>query len=227
MNKNNHSKIQSSKGFTVVELMIATIVFAVVMLMMTFGVMQISRLFYKGITTTRTQEAARSITDELSRAVQFSGGNPPSNTFSTSTRIGWFCINQYRYTYALNKVYSTGTPHNHVFIKDQPSGGCNASSGAFNGGNLNADFATMPVGTNPEELIRNNMRLGNLNPTGAGDGESIIVANGSLYEVNIRVISGDNSVLEAANPPQKCLSNRAGTQFCAVSNLKTVVQKRI
>src|SRR3990172_9120101 len=73
-------------GFTIVELMIATTIFSVILLIVTFGMLQIGRTYYKGITLTKTQNAARSIIDTISQDIQFSGEgvtDSVSGTFPT------------------------------------------------------------------------------------------------------------------------------------------------
>ncbi len=52
--------------------MIATVVFALVMLMVTGGVLKIGGTYYKGALQARTQTTARNIMDEISRGIQFS-----------------------------------------------------------------------------------------------------------------------------------------------------------
>ena len=57
-----HDRTQSSQsGFTIVELMIATLVFAMVLLVITVGVMSFTRAYYRGINQSNTQRVARAV----------------------------------------------------------------------------------------------------------------------------------------------------------------------
>ena len=72
--------------------------------------------------------------------------------------------------------------------------------------------------TNGRELLGNHMRLGTLD----------ITPNGSLYTIHLRVIYGDNDLLSDTSDFSKasCVGSIPGSQFCAVSDLTTTVQKR-
>ncbi len=124
-----------TRGFTIVELMIATVVFSLVMVICLVGMVQVSRAYYKGITISKTQEAGRFLMDEISSTIQFSGSsiNPnndgtvvampvnvgfPSNSFVNNGvtdpsvfndgGFGVFCAGNKKYSYALDKkVVST------------------------------------------------------------------------------------------------------------------------
>ncbi len=54
-------------GFTIIELLIATTIFSVVLLLAASGLLYIGRLYYKGLTSSATQEAARNIMQELTQ----------------------------------------------------------------------------------------------------------------------------------------------------------------
>ena len=60
-----------NSGFTIIELMIATSVFAVVLVVAASGILAIGMLYYKGVTSSRTQEAARSISNTIANTIQF------------------------------------------------------------------------------------------------------------------------------------------------------------
>lgn len=62
----------NKRGFTIIELLIATVTFSLILLIITGAIIQFSRVYYKGVVTSKTQETARSVADELSRAAQFS-----------------------------------------------------------------------------------------------------------------------------------------------------------
>src|SRR3989344_6639968 len=99
------------EGFTIVELLIATSVFAVLLLLCSVALIQISRVYYKGVTTTRTQEASRNIIDDISRGIQFSGGTVTDPLPDVSQPgVSYFCVNNARYTYKLDTQVTDNSP---------------------------------------------------------------------------------------------------------------------
>jgi prepilin-type N-terminal cleavage/methylation domain-containing protein len=66
MNKNNNNK-----GFTIIELMISTVVFSLVLLAATAAITQIGKKYARGITFARTNEVTRSIVEDISQSLQF------------------------------------------------------------------------------------------------------------------------------------------------------------
>ena len=204
------------RGFTVIELLIATAVFGTVLLVVTIGILQISRVYYKGITERNTQNAARTIVDMIAQGIQFNGGKVTTTPASPTAGSSYaFCVGnqQYSYTvgYQVTGTYS-GTPNfrtpHALVVRDLP--GCTSSSAAQTVTN------TSVTG---RELIPKNMRLSNIQVTSVGT---------DVYKVSVRIVYGDSDIL--TNPTtanSKCQGVKAGTQFCSISDLTTVVTKRV
>ena len=74
-----HKKLHSA-GFTIVELMIATLVFSVILTIATVGILNIGRLYRKSLTQSQTQQVARTILDTVSQNIKFNGGSVVSGT---------------------------------------------------------------------------------------------------------------------------------------------------
>lgn len=206
--KKNTKVRPSPAGFTIIELMIATTVFSVVLILCSFALLQIGRTYYKGLTASKTQEEARSVIDEISRNIQFSGSSIAPTIGSSSV----FCIGDQRYSYKLNQQVEDNTPFSthqgyHALVVDSFPG-CNTTSTPSQ--NLNSNSV------NGRELVGIHMRLSKL---------QVIALGNNLYQINIRVVYGDDDLLNATF--DSCGGFRAGTQFCAVSELSTSIQKRI
>lgn len=218
--------IQNSSGFTIVELLIATTVFSVILLLCTAGLIQVGRMYYKGITTSQTQEAARSIMDEISRNIQFGGGDVVPASGSAAAVKDFFCIGNRRYSFLIGQQLS-----------DSPAAGSNQKPNVLiveenapcDGTKADAMAASVAATTVPyeRELLRPNMRLAKLEVKCAS---GTVDCPEKLYQVTVRVVYGDDDLLvqpPAANAYEACGSFRAGAQFCAVSELSTVVKKRV
>ena len=199
------------RGFTIVELMMATLVFSMILLLVTLGVLQVNRVYYKGVTEANTQAVARSIMDTVSQAIQFDGGlvTPlPTNAAPTPGTQYYFCVNNQQFIYRTGYRLVTGAPGpnqtNQAFIQRTIAGSCTPPGGVITG----------------RELLSPNMRLSNVQVSQIG--------TSNLYKVEVRIIYGDDTAIN--NPTSttaNCKGIRAGNQFCAFSDLTTVVEKRI
>ncbi len=68
MNLNRHQPLKANQqAFTIIELMIATTVVSVILLMVSIIMINIGGLYYKGFSQARTQDNLRSISDEVAR----------------------------------------------------------------------------------------------------------------------------------------------------------------
>lgn len=211
-----------SRGFTIIELMIATMVFSVVLLLVTAGILQISRVYYKGLTEASTQNTARSIIDNITQAIQFSGGIVTQATGTTPGTNYAFCVSNKQFSYRLGSQVRNDPAGSdqtwHAIVERTVSGACNATSPQ----SLNNQTV------NGRDLMGQDMRLANLSVTDLGD---------NRYRVTVRVVYGDSDLLYSPSAPNDsagatradaaCRPIRSGTQFCAVSELSTVVVKRV
>lgn len=200
---------RNQSGFTILELLIATMVFSVILLLITYGLIQIGRTYYKGITLSKVQNASRRIMDVVTQDIQYSSGNFDVTTSPSNA----FCISNHHYSFILDRqLTSTSGP---VIIRENLVQAACAPS--------------FPGGSSAEELMDEKMRLATF----------VICAYGmtptadcptpptkeNLYQVKIRVVYGDNDLLEAGHT--QCKGATAGTHFCAVSELSTIVQRRL
>lgn len=212
-------KVSGERGFTVVELMIATVVFSVVLLVITFGIIQISRTYYKGVTENNTQNTARSIMDTVTQAIQLNGGavtDTPAAPVPANGGSQAFCVGNQQFSYRLGWQLKDGAVNatNHetpraLVLRDNVANCAGAPAQNLSGG-----------GVTGRELLAPHMRLAAL------DVENITGTN--TYRVSIKVVYGDWDILDdELRPEAKCRGIRAGTQFCAVADLSTVVTKRV
>jgi prepilin-type N-terminal cleavage/methylation domain-containing protein len=208
----DHKSIQA--GFTIIELLIATLVFSVVLILITTGILTFTKSYYQGINQSNTQNAARTILDNVSQAIQFSGVAVTSPITPNNGSQG-VCVGSQRYSFLLGgQLWDDGTPDaaqhqvSHALMLD--------NSGLCTGAPAQNLKGTPVAGT---ELLQPRMRLSNLVVTGLGNG---------LYKVTVRVVYGDDDLLN--NPTgtdASCKVSISGSQYCAQSELSTTVQRRI
>lgn len=211
-----------SRGFTVTELMIATAVFAVVLLLAQASFLQIGRLFYRGVSLSNTQETADHILQDVSGSFQ----NAVIINPGSSGNYTYYCIGNTRYTYKIDNEISTdatpdhsATTGNYGILKDTLPG----SGGACNMPCDDTSSDACPPNSkklhNPIEMLSDKMRVEefDIKPS---------APTSSLYNISIVVAYGDTNTLEYASPgvlsSVRCQGSSYNS-FCAVARVSTAV----
>jgi hypothetical protein len=214
--------------------MIATAVFAVVLLIVVFGFLFVSNDYIKGYVQSQTQETARAIMEEVSQDVELNTGSvvssPQSAADYDSSTENYICVGTNLYAFylddELNNTPPSPNPNNeqaNVFDVYPNVGSCepNANSVPCKAGfTVPCSFQNSLGG---KELLANHMRLGNF---------SITPINSSgLFSINLTVAYGDTGVLgvnsSAVPYVYTCPDLSLGGNFCADSNLQEIVQQRV
>ena len=212
----NFTYKNNEHGFTIVELLVATTVFSVILVLISVGVLQIGRSYIKGVTMTRTQEAARTIIEDISRAIQFSGGKIlPDHVSGASGNVTDFCIDNIKFVFQTGKqLKKSGTlnpDQSSTVLMRNNSPSCTPTS-----------LPSIPTWPAPspdtKELMIENARLAELTLDKIQNTES--------YRISITIAYGDSDLL-SPDFKQCITNNNSGGQFCAVSTLTTTVQKRV
>lgn len=220
----------SQAGFTIVEMLIATTVFSLLLLGMTAAIIQISRMFYKGVITAQTQDVSRSVIDGISRPIQFSAETvTPVHMLTTASpsapASGVVCVGSQRYTFAINAmvtddptpVYAVNHKVPHALWQDNRPADCTVG--------VNLNNPTPSAGG--KELLNQNMRLTAFNV-------QELVAVPGMYEVHVGVIYGEDDLMTISDTngdglPDSfsCINGLVGSQWCSLSELNSFVTKRI
>jgi prepilin-type N-terminal cleavage/methylation domain-containing protein len=98
----------NTKGFTIIELLIATVVFSLVLLILTATIIQFNNIYYKGVVSTKTQETTRSIAENITRNIQFAGGSSTVSQTPTAPNAGYLCAGDYVYKYVTGQLVENG-----------------------------------------------------------------------------------------------------------------------
>jgi prepilin-type N-terminal cleavage/methylation domain-containing protein len=218
------ANIRKQAGFTIIELLIATLVFSVVLVVITVGIIQIAHVYYKGVIEGNTQGVARNILDTVAQGIQFNGGDVSTAPGSVAPGSSLaFCVGNQQYSYTLGYQ-----------VEDSPIPSAYQSYHALVQNNLAGCVGTpaqnvRAATVNGREMVGSHMRLSNIIVTP--------IAGTSNYRVLVRVVYGDDDLLYSPSAPTSaagptrpdavCRPVRVGSQFCAVAELNTVVQKRV
>jgi hypothetical protein len=195
---------------------------------------QISRLYMKGVNQASIQDATRNISSDLVSSLEFSGSPPASikcddnadpqghmlcysNKLSGNPTVYSLCIDKTRYSFIVNRELGNdtskpGVPH--VLWKDKADVGCTPLDIRINGTPANSDPSGFEVMPDHGRLVRFKVYE---NPR-----------NSDIYTVDIVSAFGDSDLLNVntANGDANCIGGK-GSQFCGVSILNTDVKRRI
>lgn len=215
-------------GFTIIELLIATLIFSMVILLITIGVLSFTRAYYKGVNQSTTQNATRLILEDIAQSIQFSGGDVQPNLTSNNGSDA-FCIGNKRYSYIKGKQLTDETPlavtqTKYALVSEKLN---DCAGGAARDLSDAAGMDACIAAKTCTELLRPMMRLSNISiaPTPA--------TSTDVYRVTIRIVYGDDDLLVNAVPvtpastDARCATGISGVQYCAQAELTTIVKKRI
>jgi prepilin-type N-terminal cleavage/methylation domain-containing protein len=236
---------KDDRGFTIIELMIATAVLSVMLLLVTVVMLNIGVLYYKGISQSRVQDDTRSIMDEISQQLQLSDQTLPAPTAGPHGEVA-YCIGDARYTVItgveIGKL-APGTPttYPHVLWRDtNPTpGSCPLYIHKNNPSGPQVDLTDVNLATDDAanhgtELLSGNSRLINF-----------AISTTSPFTVSVGVAYGSDDLLCSPSVPNSCDVSGAmpnwsqyqnsnvlckglkGNQFCSTAHLQSTVVQRL
>jgi len=181
-------------GFTIVELMIATVVFSMVMLVIVYGVLSFSHDYYDGITSSTTQDTARNIINSITQSIEFSGMSivPTPSSLPGAGNEVYFCAGGSTYAYDWGTMYTGALSPSNLGLYEI-TGMCKLPAAA--------DISTAQSNGTGKELLSPNMRVTVL--TVSSD------PTGRLYTVTLGVAYGGSDLL--------CNQSKTGQGSCASS----------
>jgi prepilin-type N-terminal cleavage/methylation domain-containing protein len=199
----------NSRGFTIIELMIALSVMSVILVISTIILINLGLLYTKGTNQANTQNITRNIVNELASQLQLGTANP---TISTGGSVEAICIGSQRYSYRRGHQLDASNGSDHALWRDtrNTSGPCVP----FDLANPSADASEVP--DSGAELLLPQMQLVDFTidtPPTTPQG---------TYSIKVTVAYGDPSLLLPGN---HC-TGKEGTQYCAVSSLTQNITRR-
>lgn len=203
-------------GFTVLELMVATTIFAIILLVLTAGVMSFSRDYFASITRGNTQTVARSIIDDITKTIQF-GQTVPTIVNQGKTTI--LCLDNVEYLFATGYQVSDANDlpkhqSKYGLIKRLAPAGCPITPNM----DITKNSFTLNTATD-HELLGKHMRISELLAPAVGS---------NTYTVTVRVANGDDDLFSGTPAWASIVcKDGSGSQFCAIADLTTTVQQRI
>lgn len=231
MARARNSKPSSQSGFTIVELMIATVIFSMVLLVCSYAIIHVGRVYYKGLITNRTQDAARKVVDDATRSVQFNNVTsaasvvrPPDGGWGSEPDPVSLCVGMDRYTYYKNQLPQgsgpVGVNNKFVLVKTTKINSSEACTGL--GASSEPDIThTGPELTNGQvNMLGENMRLLDFD---------VNCSSGSC-DIKVKVSYGDSADLfegGGSGDYSVCKGVNSSGQFCASVEYNAEVAGRL
>jgi prepilin-type N-terminal cleavage/methylation domain-containing protein len=232
------------EGFTIVELMIATAILSVILLIVTALLIGIGNLYYKGVSQAAVQDNVRTITDVISQDLQLNGDSLLTDPHTNPTDPRSYCIGTTRYTYVVGEEITSANPvptyqSNHVLWRDTvPAGTCpEMPESTFDSLSLTNTNPDGSGGTNGTELIGSSSMLTNF--TIANTTSPFTITIGEAYgsadllcdtgTTNDCITNGNSNHIWNPNVPvgNVLCKDYAAHQLCATDKLTTTVSERL
>lgn len=220
-------KRESQDGFTLLELLIASLVFSVILVSTVTVVIQMSKLYFKAVTTNKVQETTRSVTDSIGQKLQFTPELVASSTRTIAGQtVSAYCIGTHRYSYVLNfqvdsnaGTFTADHKVRHALWQDDVASGCQPAD--LNLANPTTDPSAPGLANSGSEMLGQGMRLSKFSINCPGGGKLCTIEVGVLYGADDLVEPDPSSAV--ADHCQTII----GSQWCASANLYTTVERRL
>ena len=189
----------NKKGFTIVELMIATSIFATISMLTVTIVIGLSKQYQKGTYTVQLNDASRTVHQEIRDGIAYGGAiqlDPSMNT-PTVGDIDYFCTGKDMYYW---KISRSGSIFNGLYKKQL------ATTDA-------CDLTKTSGGTNI------------LPPQGIVTAFNIVPQN-DIYYISTNFATGTADMF-TDNTFTMCLDTLRGGDFCAIVNYNSTVKSRL
>ncbi|HET6924574.1 MAG TPA: prepilin-type N-terminal cleavage/methylation domain-containing protein [Candidatus Saccharimonadales bacterium] len=246
--------LKTEQGFTIVELMIALSVLAVLLVMSTVLLIQISKMYNKGVTMSAIQNTDRNIVNDVASALEFGSAAPQfgasyANIGGTPVLVRSLCLDTKRYSYIVGYQVADSPdttlapPQNyHALWEDtmQNAGQCFPLDITATSPTTSLDPNGVPTKAGSgQELVPVRSRLTAFSVVQQSDGNG-----GYIYDVTANLAYGDNDLLCDSGAVGDCSSTAtsthltspsgsilckgsAGQEYCATSHLSTSVTRRL
>lgn len=209
-----------NRGFTIIELVIATLVFTTVLIICMEAITRITNVYIKNTSVSKANEFAESFVLDITQQIKF--GSVPLYFVPplAGGNVAYLCLadSSYKITFAVADI-DTATPSKPI-LKIPSASGCS-------GYNLDSSYAS---GVN---IAPSRMRIlkFKFNP----------VPGTAIYEIGIRASLGPADLLKTSAKPNglmvgdpvsdfadaTCRSLVLGSSFCAIVELNTSASKRM
>lgn len=211
------TRFRRSSGFTLVELNLAIVFVALLVLAVAMTTMSVSRTYQYGVSLKTINQLGREVTDQMRRDI--AAASPTQIQFVEAGGAGALCLGTVSYAYnsadLLNssgtKILQSGDPVNLVRFDDRNREMCLGGSLT-----LPTSEITEILATNTTELAVHDMEFRNLLTTNEGGvNEGVVELNLSIGTAEIGTTDSDAKCLPPTDPSEN-FNNCAVREFALV-----------
>jgi len=239
----------NTHGFTIIELLIATIVSSILILSLLTAFIQITRYFTKGSTQASTQKTTRLAVESIAQKIQTTTGSitylDPSGALLTDStgQYRLFCINHSRYSYratpditdniAVPELDAQAQWERALYVEEDVQAGDIGQSAATCRGTGSSAFSVaavrgslvggIPKGGSGKSLLGANMSVVRMDFASAdGRGSASRLYHLSLTVLNAPPDAKASDIIDTTGADPFCKGNSIkGTEYCGLSMIDT------
>jgi prepilin-type N-terminal cleavage/methylation domain-containing protein len=191
--------MKNAKGFTLVEFLLAIVVFSFILILMATAFIQVNRSYNKGLTVRRVHQSARDIIADVSRTFLSNTGS--LNSLSLTKNAQEICIGtKVRYLWSVGTVDRSA---NYGMMRDTQFSSCGEG---------------LPGDVGEVELLDDNVVVQNFDISQIGTSGS--------YRITVTLSSNTSDLVTGDGSGGVECSVGAGDQFCDIVTLETTVSVR-
>lgn len=220
------------KGFTIIELLLAMSFISMLLLAIAMTILQIGRIYNRGVTISEVNEAAQSIAIDIERSITAAGTLDLEGDSFEPTTDGRLCLGQYSYIMNYGKFQQdfsnvnryanadADTPITLIKIEDPGKTYCGgATTSTAHAGTIEKAASTDLLAVGDHNLALHNFSI--TRAAGARDERT----GQSLYHVSFTIGTNDQAALDdtqsSCKPPNIAGSDLA---YCYVQQFTIVVR---
>jgi prepilin-type N-terminal cleavage/methylation domain-containing protein len=230
---NNPISISDQSGFTIIELMISTLVFGLILMVAISGINSYSVNYYKASLNSSVQSTVQSISSTVEDAIK------PSGLISFGSN--YYCTENQEFIFALGKEMPHEVPVSMPYALYQfPDGGscypdpqsspagqaALAAGSSLLGNNYRLlNFSINQIGTTNEWSIDIKLAYTNGGLNDAGD--DLLCKPGTAYNMVGGCGPASPQLIDFSSPQSFICKPDVGRQFCDVAELQSIVSERL
>jgi prepilin-type N-terminal cleavage/methylation domain-containing protein len=214
----------NSKGFTLIELMLAMSFVSILLISVAMLTIQISNLYTRGLTMKEINQAGTEITDDIKRSL--ASQYPGSIKLEAFNGVTILCTGKYTYIANDPGDIETSSDDRILFSADNP---VRLAKVRDNGGAFCSNPPTQflsELGIDAVELLGKgdrNLVVRNLSLTPASREEGMNTTERALYTVSLTLSTGATSELTDTGECRPPSDVQSGREYCAIDTFSTVV----
>lgn len=233
----SHQKNTRVSGFTLVELLIAMTVFSVVLILVILGIRGFFITFYRSQVNASTQNTVRTISNTIEKSLEYSATTPEEFAPTSTQPVGLLCTGNQEFAYLLGKA--VGTPEAPTFglhelsvtpgdcpTDPQSQGGWNTGTSLLGNNYRLITFKLTPL-SSPANYYALDIKIAYTSGGAQNAGDDLLCSPSVIPATDPGGCAPSTANLTDFTLPDITCKTSAGSQFCDVAELQSIVENRL